>query len=244
MSQRFFDEYGMFAFGKLYALLDTVSNDKENKNAARAAKIKEKIETYYRVNTLESGIENEDYKLIEIGWFGEELRDLLCIILVDCGLFYFPSGENKKFEQVKINTEIFKKLVEQKEKNLEDPDYYKKTQLKHFSPDAMFLSNEDEALLNKGKKILNAIGEKTNNLFLSVSDFPSRRWMLVRNQKTQTTAYDFQQAKDGWEVQKTFRKNNDNKIIATKFFLNINDLSVTKEESEETVENSSDSEIV
>lgn len=233
MSPRFFDNYDMYSFGSLYALLDTVSKDKENEDAERAAKIKEKLETYYGVNVSKSDDGKDDYTTIGIGWFGEELQDLLWLILANCGLYYFPSDKNKKPELIRTNKEIFKKLVEQKEKLLKDPDYYTKIQLKHFNPNAMFLSNENEVLLDKGRKILNAIGEKTNNLVLSASDFPSRYWMLEREQKTQTTTYDFQEAKDGWKIYKTFKKKNENKVVATKFFLNNEDLTVTKEETEE-----------
>ena len=216
MSERFFDNYSEYTFASLLYALDDIEKRAEESeyiiNLCR--KIREKITTYYGVtNDSESG-----QKFIKVGWFGEELRELVYLLLV----YYVPcSIENEEFG-------IFKELVEQKEKNIQDPNYYTKCKIKHFSPNATFLSHEEEKLMAKGKAILKVLGENSNNLEMAVSDFPSRCWMLCRVQKTQETTYDFNEIPKGWEVTKIFQKKNEENAEKTVFTLDIETLDVTK----------------
>lgn len=216
MSERFFDIYNEFTFNLLLNALNNLEElEKENEYIVNfCKKIREKITTYYSV---EKDSESDE-KFIKIGWFGEELRELIYLFLI----YYAPySGEKDK-------SNIFKELVEQKEKNSQDPNYYTKCKIKHFSPNATFLSHEEEKLMAKGKAILKVLGENSNNLEMDVSDFPSRCWMLCRVQKTQETTYDFNEIPKGWEVTKIFQKKNEENAEKTVFTLDIETLEVTK----------------
>lgn len=219
MGQRFFENYSELEFNILYSFLQEV---KSNKNSSewskeKAEKIINKIDTYYSVNTIQNDDSAEKY--ISIGWFGEELRDLVSLII--CNVLI--CNEIQKY---------FDKFIAEKEKLMEDPDYYKKIQLKHFSPNAMFLSDEDTILLGKTRSILKCLDEKTDKLELICSDFPSRCWTAGRLLKTKGTVYDVSQTQNGWSVYKLYYDKKHDEKIKCVYKLNNETLEVFKEDLE------------
>lgn len=192
MGDRYFDEYDEVSFNRLMSVLDELEERSSNSwTVETCKKIKDKITTYYTVNTDEA----TGAHFLRIGWFGEELRNLLYLLL----LYYVPESEE-------VSEISFASLVAKKKAAMQDPDYYKKCRLRHFKTEAMFLSNEDEKLLDKGRAILNVVGEKTVGLQMQSSDFMCRTWTFVRRQKTQETTYRFKQIPEGWSVCKKFWK--------------------------------------
>lgn len=221
MTERFFDNYSENTFNTLYGFLEELQNNELDWEwgKEKAERILEKLRTYFSIKINKDDEDESEEKIsIQIGWFGEELRDLVYIFLM------FIKTENKR--------NYFEELVSQKKQELNDPNFYKRIKIKHFSSNVMFLSDEKEKLLEKGRAILNTISENTSKLELDVSDFPSRMWVLVRHQKTKSTYYDFQQEKEGWKITKCIinKNNKTSEIIIYK--LNNETLEYTKSESE------------
>lgn len=183
MSDRIMCQYIRDEFNYLYNYL----SEQAGKGNSTAAKLLEKMESYYSVV---SPTDDDEETYIKIGWFDNELRDLNLILIWN---LYMRPGI--------ANTDAFDRLVGQKQ----DPEQYLKVSLKHFSDSATFLSHEEEKLLRKSRSILKYVGENTNGLELQVSDFPSRRWIVAKKQKTKSTTYNIDQIPEGWEITKTIR---------------------------------------
>ena len=190
MSERVIFFYDKEELAALYTvLMDRVENSKEEYVRDSCKKVIDKIETYYSID--EDTDENET--LIRVGYFDNEIRLIGQLLLWN--LMDFMKTDKRFITK-------FDELVNKRKEAQEDPSYYTKIQIKHFSEDAAFLSNESEKLLSKGKKILSCINEKTNEVILGPTDFASRCWVLMRCQKTKTTQYDIQETKEGYEITK------------------------------------------
>lgn len=223
MNNRFFDEYEEFAFNNLYNFIIKLSNSKNDWINTRAKKIKEKLDTYYSVVTEDEG------KVISIGWFGEELRDLLYMYLIS---FSIKTDDDNNY---------FLEAIQRKEEQEYDPDFLMKCKIKHFSDNAMFLSNEKEKLYKKGYNIIKCLNENTNHLELGFTDFPCRYWTILRQLKTKQTEYEINQISEGWKINKTEILKKEKTQQTTTFILNNQTLefeilqNTTKQLSEEEI---------
>lgn len=203
MSDRFFDKYSKRSFNNLYGLLKDLEKRDDNYAKDLAGRLLEKINTYYGITTVGEA----EIPMISLGWFGEELRDLFYVLVT-------------RYLLTEDNTDYFQPLYDAKVSMLEDKDYFRRIKLKHLSSRATFLSNEKVILLQKGRAILKELGEKTDQLELGYTDFPSRNWEVVRTLKTKASSYLIDQIPEGWKVIKYFYNYKEKYLEKTEFTLN------------------------
>lgn len=185
MSDRIFDDYNEFSFNSLYNFVLSFCNNKNEWLYNRANKIKEKIDTYYSI----AKNQDDDECFIRIGWFGEELRDLLYMIITTYSCTHNDENHFATFLQKKLEQDY-------------DPNYLTKHKIKHFSDNAIFLSKENEKLYTKGYNILKCINQNLSNLSIGITDFPCRYWTIVRELKTKYTEYHISEIPEGWNIKK------------------------------------------
>ena len=232
MSERIFCYYDKKEFNRLWNCIKYYSEEESLK------KILEKIQTYCSIENPDED-DKEGEKLIKIGWFDNEIRDVFQILLLNISpIFREKENFEMAFEKDGLKYEdCFSKLVKQKEEQLADPNSYIKYRIRHFSPEATFLSREEEKLLDKSRAILKCLGEITSNLTLGPADFPSRCWVIERIQKTKTTSYDIQEIASGWKIIKQVQFRKDNLSQTEEYTLNNQTLETTKRILEPSPEN-------
>lgn len=203
MYDRFFDKYSKQSFNNLYGLLKDLEKGDDEYAKDLASRLLEKINTYYSITT----VGEDEIPVISLGWFGEELRDLIYVLVT-------------RYLLSKDDTDYFQDLYEAKLSMLQDDNYYRKIKLKHLSSRATFLSNEEVILLQKGRNILNELGEKTGQLELGDTDLPLRTWEVARILKTKASKYLIVQIPEGWKVIKYFYNYREKYLEKTEFILN------------------------
>lgn len=220
MSDRTFEEYGKFSFNSLYNFILKFCEDENEWVRDRALKIKEKIDTYYSVikNDNTDLCPNEDLYFIKIGWFAEELRDLLYMIITT-----YSCGSSK-------DENHFLTFLKKKQEQEYDPNYIIKSKIKHFKDSTNFLSNEKQRLYTKGYNILKCLNQNLSNLEIGITDFPCRYWTIVKELKTKHTEYGIQQIPEGWKIVKTLSLKKEKTKEVTTFILNNQSLEITATE--------------
>ena len=216
MSPMFRELYEELTFNNLYNFLKNVTESNTDfyseSDKARAKQIIEKLNNYSRIELDDDGCE-----WIKVNWFGEEVRDILYLILFSFN--FKPSSENKNwFQEMKL---IYEKTS--------DPIYQQKLKLQHFSSNVFSLSNEDETLMRKARNIMKFLSIPTNKLLLGCTDFPSRCWQVYRDYKTKEDVFDFYETKDGWEIIETYKCKKEDVIKITKYIINIETIEKSSE---------------